>query len=197
MQSVWYSLQMVEAREPWLTAALCGLLFLAGWTGSHCEDDINECLPQPCNQGICIQSDPGYGYTCFCRPGFVVRFPTLLLLLLLFFCFFFYFPLLSLHIISHSFIPVSLICSHHKAEHLPRSRSVPPFLEIKAWISSKDNISAFEKHRRVRSKHECLLYGCFLYIYLKPISSLLVHKVTLFLLLGVGYSTFCAVWSDS
>lgn len=72
---------MVEVREPRLTTALCGLLFLAGWTGSHCEDDINECLPQPCNQGICIQNDPGYGYTCFCRPGFVVRFPTLLLLL--------------------------------------------------------------------------------------------------------------------
>ncbi|MEQ2200690.1 hypothetical protein XENOCAPTIV_001700 [Xenoophorus captivus] len=64
--------QRVEVREPRLTTALCGLLFLAGWTGLHCEDDINECLPQPCNQGICIQNDPGYGYTCFCRPGFVV-----------------------------------------------------------------------------------------------------------------------------
>ncbi|KAL2083223.1 hypothetical protein ACEWY4_020996 [Coilia grayii] len=49
----------------------CGLLLLAGWTGLHCEDDINECLPQPCNQGMCIQNDPGHGYTCFCRPGFV------------------------------------------------------------------------------------------------------------------------------
>lgn len=75
---------MVEVREPRLTVALCGLLFLAGWTGSHCEDDINECLPQPCNQGICIQNDPGYGYTCFCRPGFVVRPPTLSLLLVFF-----------------------------------------------------------------------------------------------------------------
>ncbi|XP_023267421.1 protein eyes shut homolog [Seriola lalandi dorsalis] len=44
----------------------------SGWTGLHCEDDINECLPPPCNQGICIQNDPGYGYTCFCRPGFVL-----------------------------------------------------------------------------------------------------------------------------
>lgn len=68
---------MVEVGEPGLTIALCGLLFLAGWTGLHCEDDINECLPHPCNQGICIQNDPGYGYTCFCRPGFVVRIPTL------------------------------------------------------------------------------------------------------------------------
>lgn len=68
---------MVEVGEPGLTIALCGLLFLAGWTGLHCEDDINECLPQPCNQGVCIENDPGYGYTCFCRPGFVVRLPTL------------------------------------------------------------------------------------------------------------------------
>lgn len=49
-----------------------GFLFLAGWTGFHCEDDINECLLQPCNQGMCIQNEPGHGYTCFCRPGFVV-----------------------------------------------------------------------------------------------------------------------------
>lgn len=49
-----------------------GFLFLAGWTGLHCEDDINECLLQPCNQGMCIQNEPGHGYTCFCRPGFVV-----------------------------------------------------------------------------------------------------------------------------
>lgn len=76
-ESDWYSLQRVEVGESGLTTALCGLLFLAGWTGLHCEDDINECLPQPCNQGICIQNDPGYGYTCFCRPGFVVRIPTL------------------------------------------------------------------------------------------------------------------------
>ncbi|KAL1262658.1 hypothetical protein QQF64_005397, partial [Cirrhinus molitorella] len=41
------------------------------WTGLHCEDDINECLLQPCNQGMCIQNEPGHGYTCFCRPGFV------------------------------------------------------------------------------------------------------------------------------
>lgn len=49
-----------------------GFLFLAGWTGLHCEDDINECLLQPCNQGMCIRNEPGHGYTCFCRPGFVV-----------------------------------------------------------------------------------------------------------------------------
>lgn len=149
---------MVEVREPWLTAALCGLLFLAGWTGSHCEDDINECLPQPCNQGICIQNDPGSGYTCFCRPGFVVRFPTLLLLL---FCatppppLSFYFIPTRLDL-CHSFTQVSLICSHHRAEHLPRYRSVLHFLEIKAWINSKEKIPVFWKHRLVSSKHESL-----------------------------------------
>lgn len=138
---------MVEVREPRLTAALCGLLFLAGWTGSHCEDDINECLPQPCNQGICIQNDPGYGYTCFCRPGFVVRFPTLLLLL------FSFFPPLSLYLsptsshFFHSFPQVLLICFHHQAEHLNRFWSVLHFLEIKAWISSKDKIAVFWTHR--------------------------------------------------
>ncbi|KTF77544.1 hypothetical protein cypCar_00023667, partial [Cyprinus carpio] len=29
-----------------------------GWTGLHCEDDINECLLQPCNQGMCNQNEP-------------------------------------------------------------------------------------------------------------------------------------------
>lgn len=81
--------------EPGLTTALCGLLFLAGWTGLHCEDDINECLPQPCNQGICIQNDPGYGYTCFCRPGFVVSLSTLSFLYVVVFLFFS--PLKSYH----------------------------------------------------------------------------------------------------
>lgn len=87
-ESDWYSLQRVEVGEPGLTTALCGLLFLAGWTGLHCEDDINECLPQPCNQGICIQNDPGYGYTCFCRPGFVVSLSTLSFLYVVMFLFF-------------------------------------------------------------------------------------------------------------
>uniref|UniRef100_A0A4W6EFL7 Protein eyes shut homolog n=1 Tax=Lates calcarifer TaxID=8187 RepID=A0A4W6EFL7_LATCA len=78
----------------------------SGWTGLHCEDDINECLPQPCNQGICIQNDPGYGYTCFCRPGFVVRLPTLFPISHLFF-FFVAFTLLHPQLSSP---PLALIC---------------------------------------------------------------------------------------
>lgn len=58
-------------------------------------------------------------------------------------------------------------------------------LEIKAWISSKDKIPVFWKHGQVSSKHEYLLNGCFLYIYLKPISALLVYKMTAFFLLGL------------
>ena len=57
-------------------AVLCGLVLLAGWTGLHCQDDVNECLPQPCAQGLCLQNEPGSGYTCFCRPGYVVRIAT-------------------------------------------------------------------------------------------------------------------------
>lgn len=136
-QSVWYSLQM-EVREPRLTVALCGLLFLAGWTGSHCEDDINECLPQPCNQGMCIQNHPGYGYTCFCRPGFVVRLPTLLLLL-------FFFPsLLSWHFSRTSpplFSQVSLIYPHYKEERRPCFRLIIHFIEIKVWNNGSEFVA--------------------------------------------------------
>lgn len=58
-------------------------------------------------------------------------------------------------------------------------------LEIKSWISRKNKIPVFWKHGRVSSKHEYLLNGCFLYIYLKPISALLVYKMTAFFLLGL------------
>lgn len=167
---------MVKVREPRLTAALCGLLFLAGWTGSHCEDDINECLPQPCNQGICIQNDPGYGYTCFCRPGFVVRVPTLLL---------FFFPLY--HCPS---APPVLFFSTYLCKFpwfLSHYRSVLYFLEMKAWICSKNNISIFWK----LGKHKCLLNGCFLYW---KLISAFVYKMTAFFVLGVGGFT---IWSGS
>ncbi|XP_078242311.1 protein eyes shut homolog [Pogona vitticeps] len=42
-----------------------------GWEGFHCEEDINECASDPCTHGICIQNEPGLGYTCYCEPGFV------------------------------------------------------------------------------------------------------------------------------
>ena len=41
----------------------------AGYTGAHCESDINECQSGPCmNQGICV--DTLNAYTCDCVPGF-------------------------------------------------------------------------------------------------------------------------------
>lgn len=40
-----------------------------GYTGQFCEEDINECLPEPCqNGGMCI--DRLNGFECECMPGF-------------------------------------------------------------------------------------------------------------------------------
>ena len=36
--------------------------------GRHCEKNINECLGNPCINGICI--DSLNGYDCECHPGF-------------------------------------------------------------------------------------------------------------------------------
>ena len=36
--------------------------------GRHCEKNINECLGNPCINGICI--DSLNGYECECHPGF-------------------------------------------------------------------------------------------------------------------------------
>lgn len=42
----------------------------AGYTGSMCETDINECetVKDVCNYGICVNTNGSY--QCFCRPGF-------------------------------------------------------------------------------------------------------------------------------
>lgn len=48
------------------------LFILTGWEGFNCEEDIDECATNPCRNGICIQNEPGLGYTCYCKPGFVV-----------------------------------------------------------------------------------------------------------------------------
>uniref|UniRef100_A0A8V0X5P9 Protein eyes shut homolog n=1 Tax=Gallus gallus TaxID=9031 RepID=A0A8V0X5P9_CHICK len=42
-----------------------------GWEGLHCELDVDECISNPCIHGICVQSDPSFGYSCFCKPGFL------------------------------------------------------------------------------------------------------------------------------
>ena len=38
-----------------------------GWTGSHCEVNINECASNPCVHGVCVDREGGY--QCFCVPG--------------------------------------------------------------------------------------------------------------------------------
>ncbi|CAH1775646.1 unnamed protein product, partial [Owenia fusiformis] len=41
----------------------------SGFTGDHCETDINDCSPDPCSPGgTCI--DGVYSYTCVCKPGY-------------------------------------------------------------------------------------------------------------------------------
>ena len=46
----------------------------SGWTGDTCSENIDECLTDGvqngiCNNGICV-NDPQGTYECFCRPGF-------------------------------------------------------------------------------------------------------------------------------
>lgn len=44
---------------------------LPGFTGSHCEVDVNDCASSPCVNGLCV--DEVGGYTCYCRPGEFLR----------------------------------------------------------------------------------------------------------------------------
>ncbi|MBW2241554.1 MAG: calcium-binding EGF-like domain-containing protein [Deltaproteobacteria bacterium] len=39
----------------------------AGWTGKHCDQNIDECLKSPCQHGVC-EDDQG-GYECVCEQG--------------------------------------------------------------------------------------------------------------------------------
>lgn len=39
-----------------------------GYTGMHCEVDIDECDPDPCHYGSC--KDGVATFTCLCRPGY-------------------------------------------------------------------------------------------------------------------------------
>ena len=39
----------------------------AGWTGTNCEDEIDECESSPCVNGLC--QDQVNGYFCGCDPG--------------------------------------------------------------------------------------------------------------------------------
>lgn len=52
-------------------------LFLTGFKGVHCEEDIDECLSNPCvNNGVCL--DKVNRFLCVCPPGefwFLEAFP--------------------------------------------------------------------------------------------------------------------------
>ncbi|XP_064615154.1 fibropellin-1-like [Liolophura sinensis] len=39
-----------------------------GFSGHHCEVNINECESSPCGSGMCVDHDNGF--QCFCLPGF-------------------------------------------------------------------------------------------------------------------------------
>lgn len=45
--------------------------FSAGFSGSTCEIDINECASNPCHYGVC--KDGVASFTCACRPGYAGR----------------------------------------------------------------------------------------------------------------------------
>ncbi|CAG5925203.1 unnamed protein product [Menidia menidia] len=42
----------------------------AGYTGSYCEEQVDECTPNPCQNGATCTDFLG-GYTCKCMPGFL------------------------------------------------------------------------------------------------------------------------------
>lgn len=44
-------------------------LWVSGFTGSHCETEVQECSSLPCQNGATCYDGVGY-YTCTCVPGF-------------------------------------------------------------------------------------------------------------------------------
>lgn len=94
-------------------------------------------------------------------------------------------PILFLY---DSITHVSLICSHHQAEHFPHYRSVLHFLEIKDWITAK--IKFLFSGGTDQSVPRCIPPKWML-----STSALLVYKMTAFFLLRPGCSTFYTVWS--
>ena len=45
-------------------------LFLISFSGTNCEENVDECMSNPCqNGGHC--RDRNNGYTCTCQPGYL------------------------------------------------------------------------------------------------------------------------------
>ncbi|KAG7252524.1 hypothetical protein CRUP_003404, partial [Coryphaenoides rupestris] len=42
----------------------------AGYAGSYCEQQVDECTPSPCRNGAACSNFPGR-YSCKCMPGYV------------------------------------------------------------------------------------------------------------------------------
>ena len=42
-----------------------------GYSGSHCEVDINNCEATPCKNGVCV--DELGGHKCYCTPGMYIH----------------------------------------------------------------------------------------------------------------------------
>lgn len=47
------------------------LLFLPGYTGRHCDSDIDECYLDPCHYGTCV--DGLASFSCHCHAGYTGR----------------------------------------------------------------------------------------------------------------------------
>lgn len=41
---------------------------MAGFTGQLCEENINDCKPEPCHHGVC--KDGIATFSCECQPGY-------------------------------------------------------------------------------------------------------------------------------
>lgn len=45
------------------------IFFSVGFTGLLCEENINDCVPEPCHHGVC--KDGIATFSCECYPGYI------------------------------------------------------------------------------------------------------------------------------